>query len=70
MFESPIWDALQWDRRQQEVNALIAQALDPADPYDGHHGNDRSPESVAHAEANDPELADRLKEKIRTAAPE
>lgn len=28
--------------REAEVAALIAKALDPNDPYDGHHGNDRT----------------------------
>jgi hypothetical protein len=28
--------------REAEVDALIWRALDPTDPYDGHHGNDRS----------------------------
>lgn len=30
------------DEREAEVQALIARALDPDDPYDGHHGNDRT----------------------------
>lgn len=32
----------EYKRRQAEVDALIARALNPDDDYDGHHGNDRS----------------------------
>lgn len=56
--------------REAEVDALIARAQDPLDPYDGHHGNDRSADSVEFARENDPALADRLAEKIRTGAKE
>lgn len=28
--------------RQKQVDMLIARALDPDDPYDGHHGHDRT----------------------------
>jgi hypothetical protein len=56
--------------REAEVEALIARALDPADPYDGHHGNDRSDDSVEFARRTNPELAERLEEKIRTGAKE
>jgi hypothetical protein len=28
--------------RQKQVDLLIARAQDPDDPYDGHHGHDRT----------------------------
>lgn len=67
---TPLFDDLARARREQEVEALIARALDPDDPYDGHHGNDRSEDSLEHARANAPELAARIEEKIRTGAME
>lgn len=30
------------EQRQKQVDLLIARALDPDDPYDGHHGHDRT----------------------------
>lgn len=56
--------------REAEVEALIARALDPEDPYDGHHGNDRSEESLDYAQANNPELARRIEDNILTNASE
>lgn len=56
--------------RQAEVDELIRRALDPSDPYDGHHGNDRSPESVEYAHQHNPDLAARLVQKIATGAKE
>lgn len=56
--------------REAEVAELIRRALDPADPYDGHHGNDRSLDSLQHARENNPELAARIEAKIRTGAKE
>jgi hypothetical protein len=50
--------------RQAEVDALIARALDPADPYDGHHGRDRSEEALAASAERDPEAYARTLEKI------
>lgn len=50
--------------REAEVQALIARALDPDDPYDGHHGTDRSPESLEWARVNDPETYQRVIGKI------
>ncbi len=40
--------------REAECAALEVRALDPADPYDGHHGTDRSPESLEWIKENDP----------------
>jgi hypothetical protein len=58
------------ESREAEVAALIARALDPEDPYDGHHGNDRSDDSIAFARETNPELAARLEDKVRTGATE
>lgn len=58
-------------QREAETAALIARAFDPDDEYDGHHGNDRSPEAIAAARARgDEELARRIEEKVRTGATE
>lgn len=56
--------------REAEVAALIARALDPTDPYDGHHGNDRSDESLDYAQAHNPDLARRIEDNILTEATE
>lgn len=56
--------------REAENAALIARAKDPEDAYDGHHGNDRSDESLEHARATNPELAARIENNILTDAKE
>lgn len=56
--------------REAEVEALMARAQDPNDPYDGHHGNDRSEASLEYARQNNPELAARIEHKIATGASE
>lgn len=58
------------EEREAEVAALIARALDPQDAYDGHHGNDRSGDSVEYARIHNPELAIRIEDKILTNASE
>lgn len=40
--------------RELEVAALMARAQDPDDPYDGHHGTDRSEDSLGWLRENDP----------------
>lgn len=40
--------------REAEVARLIAMALNPSDPYDGHHGTDRSEDSLEWLRENDP----------------
>lgn len=50
--------------REAEVAALIARAKDPEDPYDGHHGTDRSEESLEWARVNDPITYARVMGKI------
>jgi hypothetical protein len=52
------------EEREAEVDALIARAKDPDDPYDGHHGTDRSPESLEWARVNDPATFERVMGKI------
>lgn len=58
------------EEREAEVAALIARALDPEDGYDGHHGNDRSEASLEYARQHNPELAERIENKILTNASE
>ena len=52
------------EERELEVAELMRRAQDPADPYDGHHGTDRSEESLAWAKENDPETYARVMAKI------
>lgn len=56
--------------REAEIAALIARAQDPDDAYDGHHGTDRSEDSLEYARIHDPELAKRIEDKILTNASE
>lgn len=56
--------------RETETSTLIARAVDPNDPYDGHHGNDRSEASLEYARIHNPELAARIEQKITTGATE
>lgn len=58
------------EEREAEIAALINRALDENDPYDGHHGNDRSEDSLEYARIHDPELAKRIEDKILTNASE
>ena len=50
--------------REAVVAALIARAKDPSDPYDGHHGTDRSEESLEWSRVNDPVTYERVMGKI------
>lgn len=52
------------EEREAEVAALIARAKDPDDEYDAHHGTDRSEDSLAWLEANDPANYSRILRKI------
>lgn len=56
------------EEREAEVAALILRALNPEDSYDGHHGNDRSEDSLDYARIHNPELAKRIEDKILTNA--
>jgi len=56
--------------REAEVEELIRRAQDPDDSYDGHHGNDRSEQSVLHASIHNPGLAQRIVYNIETGAKE
>lgn len=51
------------EERQAQVDALIALAQDPTDAYDGHHGNDRSDESLEFAREHNPEIAAKIEAK-------
>lgn len=51
--------------REAEVAALIVRAIDPDDPYDGHHGSDRSPESLEWLQTNDPVTFERVIAKMQ-----
>ncbi len=50
--------------REAEVEALLARYNDPNDPYDAHHGTDRSEESLEWAKEHDPEAYARVMGKI------
>jgi len=50
--------------RQAQVDALMARAQDPDDEYDGHHGTDRSADSLAWLRDNDPANYERILAKI------
>lgn len=52
------------EQREAEVAALMARAIDPEDPYDGHHGTDRSGDSLAWLRDNDPTNYTRILAKI------
>lgn len=56
-------DVERW-AREAEVAALIDRAIDPLDSYDGHHGTDRSPESLEWAREHDPATYERVVGKI------
>lgn len=56
--------------REAEVAELMRRAQDPTDPYDGHHGNDRSEASLEHARIHAPEFAARIERNIATGAKE
>ncbi len=51
-------------KREAEVAALISRAIDPDDEYDGHHGTDRSGDSLAWLRDNDPANYVRILTKI------
>lgn len=51
--------------RISETRALIARCKDPDDPYDAHHGTDRSPESLDLAQDHDPETFARVTAKMQ-----
>lgn len=50
--------------REAEVAELMRRAQDPDDSYDGHHGTDRSPESLAWAAEHDHETFKRVMAKM------
>lgn len=52
------------EEREAEVEELCRRAQDPEDEYDGHHGTDRSEESLEWAYINDPETYARVMGKI------
>jgi hypothetical protein len=52
------------EEREAEVAELCRRAQDPDDEYDGHHGTDRSPESLEWARVNDPETFARVAAKM------
>lgn len=51
-------------KRLAEVDSLVAKANDPEDEYDGHHGTDRSEDSLDYAIANDPAVAEKIRARI------
>lgn len=52
--------------REAEVAALIARLEDENDPYDAHHGNDRSEESLEHARVHNEPLYLHITKNIET----
>ena len=52
------------EEREAEVAALIERALDENDPYDAHHGTDRSEDSLEWLRENDQENYVRILGKI------
>lgn len=54
----------EYDARLAAVNELVERAQDESDEYDGHHGSDRSEESLAYADVHDPATAERIRRKI------
>lgn len=58
------------EEREAEVALLCDRAQDPEDSYDGHHGNDRSEESLEYARIHNPQLATRIENNILTNAAE
>ena len=50
--------------REAEVEILIARAKDPNDPYDYHHGSDRSEDAQEWRRENDPQNYIRILAKI------
>ena len=52
------------EERAVEVEELRARAQDPTDEYDGHHGTDRSEDSLAYAKENDPTTYARVTAKM------
>lgn len=52
------------EEREAEVEALMARLLDENDPYDAHHGTDRSEDSLQWLSENDPETYVRILGKI------
>lgn len=62
---TPIFEELEAERaREAEVAALIARANDPDDEYDGHHGTDRTEDSLEYAIANNPAVAEKIRARI------
>lgn len=73
MSETPIGDEIARElffmrpdviERQARVDELCARAQDPDDVYDGHHGTDRSGDSLAWLRDNDPVNYERILVKI------
>lgn len=76
--DTPVFDAVERDiearkaffsdpevaARQAQVDELCARAQDPDDVYDGHHGTDRSGDSLAWLRDNDPVNYERILGKI------
>lgn len=52
--------------RELEVAGLCLRANNASDNYDGHHGDDRTEDSIDHALANNPALAKKLQERIES----
>lgn len=56
------------EEREAEVAALIEALKNPDDPYDAHHGNDRSEESLLYAKIHNPPLYEHILKNIEEDA--
>lgn len=70
MSDTPLYDQLSTPdpaeiARINEVNLLVTRAFDEDDEYDGHHGTDRSADSLAHADEVSPEIAEKIRARIQ-----
>lgn len=54
--------------REAEVAELYRKLFDPDDPYDAHHGNDRSDESLEYAKVHNEPLYLHILKNIETGA--
>lgn len=50
--------------RELAVSTLRLAANNASDPYDGHHGDDRSEESIDYALQNNPALLKKLQQRL------
>lgn len=69
MSDNPIYDELVKPDQSEldriaEVLDLVDRANNLEDEYDGHHGTDRSSDSLAYAIETNPEVAEKIRARI------